>query len=211
MPTKTEVLLSPAGAFANPMTTPGDIITGGAAGAATRLPIATQAGAVLGESSGAVAYVGGKVNGEVYLTAGTTAITSAQNTKVSWTGETYNNGSVHAIGLNPTRLTAPIAGMYHFDAYLYLASGGGSSVNMQCFKNGAANSFLFSTSLTDYSGVGRVLEQHFQLPMAAGDYVEFSIFQGSGGPINLLGGVTDGSSGNQATVCRAQMALLVAQ
>ena len=89
-------------------------------------------------------------------------------TAVLWTAETYDNGGLHDTSANKDRFTAPAAGLYHFDAYFYFAANVTGARNVQAIKNGTAGaaSFIFNSEMTaDYSGVGRIMELHFQMQL----------------------------------------------
>lgn len=168
-----------AAGFANPMTTAGDIITGGVAGAAGRLGVGS-AGQVLTvtggvpawatPASGAAAFSGAKVG-----RSATQLINANTNTDVNWDNESYDVGGYHDNAANNERLTIP-AGKGGYQLITVLIYINGTSGN-------ALNAWLRLNNTTDMDGIQAtfmvstdyMIQYNAVLNMAAGDYVTLRI------------------------------------
>lgn len=112
--------------MANPMTTAGDIIYGGASGAPTRLAAGTEdyvltMGATNPEWAAAAAASYPAFSGCMLTKSTTQNIDTATETAISFDGEVFDTDSYHDNSTNNTRLTAPATGYY--------MAGGSAEIN----------------------------------------------------------------------------------
>lgn len=113
--------------MSNPMTTEGDIIYGGAAGAPTRLAVGT-AGQVLKVNSGADGVEwddesgGGATFSGCRATRSTTLTGSGTTVDVTFDGEAFDTDGYHDTSSNTQRLTVPATGYYEFGFGAFVAA-----------------------------------------------------------------------------------------
>lgn len=119
--------------------------------------------------------------------AGNVAINNVTTTAVTFDTETYDVGGVHSVAANTSRLTAPITGLYNIVAtVIYAAHATGLRITWLRI-NGAVN--INGDERGNNGGGDAVIVSvpgHYR--MLAGDYVEVTVFQNSGGALNILAG-----------------------
>jgi len=177
-----EVTYTPA-EMINPMTTAGDVITGGSSGTPQRLAVGTN-GDVLTVVSGAPAWQapsggggGGYTQGaRVYNNA---TITANHNTVVMLTfnSERYDTDGIHSTVTNTSRLTCQTAGKYVITGHVRWPNNSSGIRELDIVLNGATD------IAEDARGaIGAVMGHSISTvyDLAVGDYVELAAYQNSG-------------------------------
>lgn len=187
-----------AGGFTNPMTTQGDVITGGASGAAGRLAIGT-AGKVLTVNSGATAPEwataaggGSFVGCSAVRTTDQTGIVSGAPTAISFTGtDEFDTDAFHDPSTNASRITIPSGkgGKYVFSSSIIWDTDGTGLRRIQLRKNGAT---ILWTAILPAIGASNYTYNAIAsgpIDMAATDYMEVIVLQSSGANRTVSGSV----------------------
>jgi hypothetical protein len=105
---------------------------------------------------------------------------------VSFDAEAFDTDKLHSNTTNPTRLTAPIAGIYLVTGNLYWAAGTGTRQTYVTVNgdpnHGVDSNFVPATSRQE-SVAGLIR-------LEKGDYVELTGFEDAAGSIDVIGGTT---------------------
>jgi hypothetical protein len=107
-------------------------------------------------------------------------------TTLDWGGEAYDTADLHSTSSNPSRLTAPVAGIYRISANMFWSGqfpvpNGFREISFRL--NGAGIPGAFDDEVAP-----QITQQlSIELKMAAGDYVEVVANQDSGGPLTVRG------------------------
>lgn len=123
-----------------------------------------------------------------------TVASSSSWTNVDLTFEIYDPSNMHSTTTNTQRVTAPVAGMYFFNAHVRFTATGGAAV----LGNRGLRLAHYTSGGTLTSIVG--LNQHYVgnttsphavnvaggTYLAAGEYVDLQVFQNSGSSLDLL-------------------------
>ena len=172
--------------FANPMTTAGDLITGGAAGAAQRLGIGSNS-YVLTVVSGAPAWAAASGGGgtrvgpvlSMYLATGVSAV--GGGTPITWDTEVFNlNSSAwHSTTTNKDRITIPtgFTGYCRISGNLYITTTNPGSFWIGVSKNGTKVRQLESSINTN------PYPYDFVIPVTAGDYAQVVAYPTNGATV----------------------------
>lgn len=119
---------------------------------------------------------------------GNQSIPTSTHTAIAFDGEYYDQGAMHSVSVDNTRFTVPAggAGLYSFsgNALFNIGTGG---MWARIIKNGGVIVSSVIDSLS--ASVQKTLSIDNQDVAADGDYYEFTIWQNSGGAINVLGNV----------------------
>lgn len=115
----------------------------------------------------------------------TQSISTGSTTAVSFGAADYNAGTMWAGG-SPTRLTAPIGGVYVITAAVEFAANATGNRQVHIYQNGSEHSRITVPSVG--SGLATRVAIADTLNMAASDYVECFVFQDSGGSLNITNG-----------------------
>lgn len=192
-----------ASGFANlsPLTTKGDLI--GYSTAPTRLAVGTT-GAVLQSDSTSSSGVSWLPSSYVEWAKGAAqAVTGATWTPVNWGTSTPADPAANitlasnASGPTGTRITVANAGIYQFTGNVTFASNGTGLRYVLLEKN--VNGTNSSAAGTGFVVVNAVASDTTSIPisslikLAASDYIEVFVFQGSGGALNLDASVGTGT------------------
>jgi len=177
-----------ASGFANPMTTAGDIITGGTAGAAQRLAAGT-ASQVLTVVSGAPAWAAAAAGSSAFVgvkaySAALQSIPVSTFTAVAFELEEYDTSAFHDLVTNNTRLTIPAgkAGYYLLTGFVNFTIDATASFYLEFFQNGVTDLRAASTGI--YGANPGVVNSTTVL-LAAGDYVELRVWHNSAAARNI--------------------------
>jgi hypothetical protein len=153
-------------------------------GAAGWTSLAVAANSALGANANDVTYAGaaGQYSAQVYRAAALSLVT-ATPTAIPWDTEENVQGAVHSTVTNPTRFTAPIAGVYLLTAHLrYTGSALGTQRSCAIYKNGVAlkdfAAYYFGANTFD-------LGNAVMARLAANDYLEVVGYQDSGAGLAL--------------------------
>lgn len=112
-------------------------------------------------------------------------------TQVTWQSSAWNVGSMWSSVTNPTRFTAPVAGVYQLGVNMAFASNTTGHRIASWRPNGSGARWDLQN---EDSGGLDVLSATDLILLAANDYIEVSVEQQSGGALNLLGGTEANSS-----------------
>lgn len=119
----------------------------------------------------------------VYNTANL-AIPNSTITALTFNSERYDTGGCHSTASNTSRLTVPSGGggVYHLGASVNFASNATGTRAAAIRLNGATT--LANVEVGAQSGtLGLVVSCDYKL--SAGDYVEVTVYQASGGSLNV--------------------------
>ncbi len=197
---------NPAFNALSPMTALGDVIYGGASGAGTRLAgnntttrkFLRQTGAA-GPVSAAPAWdtltagdIPQPARGVAYNSA-VQSIPDAANTAISFDTNVTDIGPIHSTVTNPTRFTAPVAGLYlAVGQVCFAASVAGTFRQIAIFYGGSIPTPLGITTIPP-NAASTAINVTMPMMMAANDYIEFEAYQDSGGALNTVAAFTFGS------------------
>jgi hypothetical protein len=114
------------------------------------------------------------------------SIPNNTTTKINFDSENYDTDSYHDNSTNNTRLTIPSgkSGKYSIN-YIFSFNGFNGNINIGFYKNNAFYTLtdVFNTaSTTNYWTSGA-----FTLNLTAGDYLEMTFYQNSGGSLDVRG------------------------
>lgn len=123
------------------------------------------------------------------------AQTIANNTltALTFTTNTTDVGSIHSTSTNTSRFTVPASnvggdGWYLASAQVEFASNTTGIRLIDVYKNGTTR-LAYHDNLPCTGGNATALQVTWQGALAAGDYIEFRVFQDSGGNLNTVAGV----------------------
>ncbi len=122
---------------------------------------------------------------EVYRTSNQ-SIPNATETIVLWSGTQWQNGSSVWAGADPTRLKAPVTGIYLFSARAAWASNNVGERSISYRISGGAALYDMQWQTAQPGATRQNAAELIQL--AANEYLEMRVRQDSGGALNLLGG-----------------------
>lgn len=122
------------------------------------------------------------------FTTGNQSIPTSTHTAVAFDGEYYDQGAIHSVSVNNTRFTVPVggAGLYSFSGNALFNSGTGTMWG-RILKNGTV--IVSSVVDTLNPSAAKTLSTDNQDVAADGDYYEFTVWQNTGGALNVLGNV----------------------
>ena len=111
-------------------------------------------------------------------------ISNDTTTAIAWTSEDFDTHAVHDTATNNSRLTAPIAGIYEVSGIGRFQTNGTGSRVFRIRLNGtstiASQEFAGNASIELASCLTTLVQ------LAAGGYVEFDVYQNSGGNLDFL-------------------------
>jgi len=136
--------------------------------------------------SGNMNFLNAAKHCKVYRATSAQSTTSSTVTPISFNGESADPWGMHDNSVNPTRLTCPadLAGVWRFTGQVQFASNATGIRELQLTLNGVLGIFAIryygaaTGSVSIWSIVGMT-------QLAAGDYVELSVRQTSGGALNV--------------------------
>lgn len=115
--------------------------------------------------------------------AGAQAVANLTNTAILFNTNVFDNAAVHSTSVNTTRFTAPSTGWYFFLGQITWPVNATGFRCLIWFRNGVATwSIDCRTAVT-----GTTTNQHvmYHALMTAGDYMELTAQQNSGGSLNV--------------------------
>ena len=130
--------------------------------------------------------------------SGTQAIANNANTAVAFTSDTLTNWPTRA---DNTQFVAPVAGTYHVTVQAgYATPPGTTGTNkLLVFKNTA----LVGEQAFPYTVANKIFNWSGTVSMnGTTDYIQVSLFQESGAPVNAGGNNADGGVYNKITITR---------
>jgi hypothetical protein len=110
---------------------------------------------------------------------------AANSTAFSFSSADYNAGTMWAGG-SPTRLTAPIGGIYVVTAAVEFAANATGNRQVHLYQNGSERTRITVPSVG--AGLATRVSHSDTFNMAAADYIECFVFQDSGGNLNITNG-----------------------
>jgi hypothetical protein len=99
----------------------------------------------------------------------------------------FDTAGLYSSG-NPTRLTAPIAGIYHIIGQVQFNTAAGGYRQVSIHKNGSPR----LVSVLYPGGTYLYAEASTLAKLNAGDYVEVKVVQSSGSPLSTFAGTDTG-------------------
>jgi hypothetical protein len=113
------------------------------------------------------------------------AIGSGATTAIAFNSERWDEGNLHSTGSNTSRLTAPVTGLYMIGGHFRFAANSTGVREGHIRVNGST--FIAYAGDDD---PGAAQPSYFNLSTAyqltAGDYVELTCFQNSGGNLDVV-------------------------
>ena len=174
----------------------GDLLVGTAADTVARLAVGATNGHVLtvdsAEATGmkwAAAGGGGAFVGVRCKKSGTQSISNATDTLVTWTNtDVFDTDSFHDTSTNTARLTIPAGKDGYYKIYWTTQWNPNATGRrtVQLYKNGnAAGDIVCSSEVTPNASTYPTHNASVTAYLVAGDYVQLSAYQESGGSLNL--------------------------
>jgi len=117
-------------------------------------------------------------------------INHASDTLLSWDSERRDDGDLHDLVTNPSRITIPDTGWWFVGANIAYESGGGNRRQTYLRLNGS--DIIALNASPPVSGVYTVQNLSTLWYFTANDYVECLVFQDSGGGLDVQGNTAAG-------------------
>lgn len=117
-------------------------------------------------------------------TNGAQSISDNTATKLTFGSETFDTNGLHSTSSNPSRITIVTTGYYIVIGWVYWNSAGGSSRWLRILVN---NTTLYNTNRVSSASFDNAQSVDDLISFTAGDYVELSVVQESGGSLNTVG------------------------
>ena len=180
--------------MATEITASGDIIVGTGSGTFDNLPIGTT-GQVLTADTTVSPYkvkwatVGGAAFSGCYASNTTNQTIADQTwTTVTWNNKIYDTDSYHSTSSNTGRFTIPSgkSGYYQVIFNWVFAANASNYRDCRIRKNGAGGAIAQQYGITSNVATPGQPSLVRIIYLAAGDYIEAQVVQGSGGNLNLL-------------------------
>lgn len=111
------------------------------------------------------------------------SIPDSSFTNLTFNSERFDTGSIHSTSSNTGRLTAPVTGKYLISASLAFVNNATGLRIAGILLNGTTN--LAAQSTAAFAGTSANFSLTTIYHLTAGDYVEVSVYQTSGGPLNV--------------------------
>ena len=184
-----------ADGMANVLTTTGDIIYSSSGTTPNRLGIGTSA-QVLTVASGIPSWATPAASTpvakgvSVFGSSGSQSITNNTITALTWDSETFDTDAFHS-SPNTSRFTIPagLAGKYSIKMQILFNTHATGFRNVRLYKNGASLKEGCEVIGSSTAYVGSYINA--DLDLIVGDYIEFFVYQNSGGAMNVYTTVLD--------------------
>ena len=120
----------------------------------------------------------------VYGSIGVT-VPTATDTAIAFNTERYDVGSIHSTVTNTSRLTAPIAGVYHVEGNIRITSAAAATVLLSIRLNGTT--VIAQTAWKTATGIDNGMIVSCDYALAASDYVEIVVRHNEGSDLSTGG------------------------
>lgn len=97
--------------------------------------------------------------------------------------ELYDNGEMHSVAVNNSRLTAKVAGLYAIGAQVTFDVNAAGYRYLDILHNGAT---IIDTTWLPPTAASTSLNAYTEFRLAPGEFVEARVVQNSGGNLNVL-------------------------
>ena len=114
----------------------------------------------------------------------TQSITTSTETSLTFDQESFDTDSLHDNATNNSRLTASVTGKWIVNGTVQFAANNTGYRQAKILKNGTTV-YAHERSLTNTAGDDSMVSLTDIVDLAAGDYVELTVFQNSGGGLNV--------------------------
>jgi hypothetical protein len=114
------------------------------------------------------------------------SIPNATFTTLAFNSERYNNGAMHDVATNNSRLTAKVTGLYSIGAAIWFDTNVAGIREVRINLNGATPIVIARAHVQPDGYAEAILTTEYRL--AAGDYVQVLVFQSSGGALSVTSG-----------------------
>lgn len=108
---------------------------------------------------------------------------------LTFNAERFDNDAMHSTSVNTGRITIATAGVYLFGAHVYMAANATGYRTLQVRLNGATALAYVEVPASPAPG-GLGLDVATLWDCTPGDYVEFLVYQNSGGALNATQGAS---------------------
>ncbi len=133
----------------------------------------------------AVAFLIAPPRCSVYQTA-TTSCGNGSATVILFDTEAYDTDTMHSTSSNTGRITATTTGLYTVYGQVCMASNATGTRTLSLLKNGATT--LANARLQSVIATNAYIDLEIDVQMTAGDYVELTMTQTSGGALATVAG-----------------------
>jgi hypothetical protein len=118
----------------------------------------------------------------------------ANNTQVALAlgGESFDsdpNGAMHDLATNNSRITIRTAGVYHVGAFVQYTANSVGSRQTVIRINGGSGIVLDTRQAPTVGGSGADIPLYCAYQFNAGDYIELTVYQSSGGALDVVSGI----------------------
>lgn len=134
---------------------------------------------------GALDFILSPPRTSVYQTA-TTSCTNGAATVILFDTEAYDTDTMHSTSSNTGRITATTTGLYTVYGQVCMASNATGTRTLSLLKNGATT--LANARLQSVIATNAYIDLEIDVQMTAGDYVELTMTQTSGGALATVAG-----------------------
>lgn len=117
-------------------------------------------------------------------------ISNNTDTAVTWNAEVLDNAAAHSTSINTSRFSAPVDGWYRLTGRLYFASNATGMRGAFPLFNGAGTKLSYGYWNGNIYGFEASMDVIAVKQMTAGQYIEISVYQNSGGNLALKGSAT---------------------
>jgi len=174
----------------------GDLVVGSATNDAAILAVGTNGHTLVADSAEATGLKwAAPASGSTFVGAkayGTTnqSISHFTTTLVTWDSEFFDTDSMHSTSSNTSRLTIPAGktGYWQITASLGYDANANGVRQVNFSKNG---SYVNAEQVQATATYGNIVGYSNIMYLTAGDYIEVSAFQSTGGSLNLIKSSTE--------------------
>lgn len=122
----------------------------------------------------------------VYQTA-TSSTTNGASTVITFDTEQYDTDTMHSTSTNTGRITATTTGLYTVFGQVCMASNATGTRTLSLVKNGTTT--VSNARLQSVIATNAYIDLEVDVQLTAGDYVELTMLQTSGGALSTVAGL----------------------